>query len=326
MAGFLLRRLAALLLLSLAVAAPAAAETADFPVWLEALRADARTQGIGEATIAAALTDLQPIDRVIELDHRQPEVLLTYKSYLARVVTPQRVANGRAQAAANHALLARVAARYKVPARFVVALWGVETDYGKVTGGFPVIAALATLAWEGRRAQYFRTELLNALRIVDQGHIRPEEMIGSWAGAMGQCQFMPSSFLKFAQDFDGDGRRDIWKSLPDVLASAANYLASEGWDERWGWGRAVRLPAHFDHAQLGLDKKKTVAEWKALGIRRPDGGPLPDAPIAASVILADKTAGPAFMVYDNFRIIMKWNRSTNFALAVGSLADRIGNR
>jgi membrane-bound lytic murein transglycosylase B len=215
-----------------------------------------------------------------------------------------------------------------VPARFIVALWGIETGFGRNTGGMPVISALATLAYDGRRPAYFRGELLNALTILDQGHITPSLMVGSWAGAMGQCQFMPSTFLKFAVDWDGDGRRDIWTNRADALASAANYLSSEGWTTTLGWGRPVRLPPGLSPARLGLDTVKSLDEWARLGVRAADGKPLPRREVQASIVIAESPkgsgAGPAFLVYDNFRTLMKWNRSIFFALAAGHLADRIG--
>ena len=192
-----------------------------------------------------------------------------------------------------------------------------------MTGGFRVIHALASLAYDGRRSTYFRGELLNALHIVDQGHIAPEDMMGSWAGAMGQAQFMPSTFLNFAVDYDGDGRLDIWHSRPDVFASAANYLAKSGWRDDITWGRAVRLPPGFDRSLIGLETVKTLPEWQAAGVRRADGTALPKRPLRASLIEAEEGKGPAFLVYDNYRALLKWNRSTFFALAVGYLADKM---
>lgn len=310
--------------LALAATQPAAAK--DFPSWLQEFRAEAEAKGIKPQTLDAALADLAPIDRIIELDRKQPEFTLTFDEYRNRVVSTAKVKKGRQMLAENRAVLAEIEKKYGVQPRFVVALWGIETDYGRVTGGFSVVNALATLAYDGRRSTYFRGELLDALTILDQGHIKPADMKGSWAGAMGQCQFMPSSFLKFSQDWNGDGRRDIWGTRADVLASAANYLSTEGWNDDQTWGRAIRLPAGFDAKLLGLDTRKSLKEWSRLGVRSANGGPLPAVDIEGSVVLAEKDKGPAFMVYDNFRTIMKWNRSTYFALTVGHLADRIGGR
>lgn len=297
----------------------------DFASFIKELEADAVTRGISADTARLALDGVQHIDRVIELDRKQPEFTFTLQQYLDRVVSPQKIAKGRQMMAENKKVLAEISQRYGVQPKYVVALWGIETDYGRVTGGYSVISALATLAYDGRRSSYFRGELMNALKIVDQGHIAASEMQGSWAGAMGQCQFMPSSYLKFAQDWDGDGRRDIWTTRADVLASAANYLSVSGWKGDESWGRAVKLPAKFSDRLIGLDQKRAVTEWGKLGVRAADGKPLPHSSIEGSIIRPDNGDGAAFLVYDNFRTVMKWNRSTFFALAAGHLADRIGN-
>lgn len=303
----------------------AAAESPPFDRWLEELRAEALERGISAQTLDAALTGIEPIPRVIELDRRQPEFTLTFQQYQERVVPQSRVQMGRRLLAEHRELLDEIGKKYGVQPRFIVALWGIETDFGRVTGGFSVIPALATLAHDGRRSSYFRRELLNALQILDEGHIAPEQMMGSWAGAMGQSQFMPSSFLNFAVDYDGDGRRDIWNTLPDVFASAANYLARSGWRDDQTWGRAVRLPAGFDRNLAGLDTRKSIDRWQALGVRNPDGSNLPGRQLSASIIIPDQENQPetAFMVYENFRTTLKWNRSNYFALAVGLLSDAI---
>jgi membrane-bound lytic murein transglycosylase B len=235
-----------------------------------------------------------------------------------------RIERGRELLAQHRPLLEEIGAAYGVQPRFIVALWGIETNFGTYTGGFPVIQALATLAHDGRRSSYFREELLNALQILDDGHIDVARMQGSWAGAMGQSQFMPSSFLRFAQDYDGDGRRDIWTTEADVFASAASYLAGFGWDADQTWGRQVRLPAGFDAGLADLEIRKPLSEWQRLGVRRADGQNLPAGDLTASLVLPDGPGGPAFLVYDNYRTIMRWNRSTYFATTVGILADRIG--
>ena len=328
--------LAFALCLAPTVAAPE--ENGDFESWLAELHTEARGLGISQATLESALTGLAPLPRVIELDRKQPEFTLTFAQYLARVITPARVEEGRAKLRANAALLKEVSQRYRVQPRFIVSLWGIETGYGRHTGGFGVIAALATLAHDGRRSGYFRLELLDALRIIEDGHVTAAAMNGSWAGAMGQSQFMPSSFRRFAVDYDGDGRRDIWGTPADVFASAANYLSGSGWKDDQTWGRRVRLPEGFDLSLEGLDVVKPLAEWQALGVRREDGRDLPARQLPASLVLPDgvesaaeagKPPGPpgvAFLVYDNFRTTLKWNRSTFFAVAVGRLADRIAGR
>ena len=312
--------------LSGGASAQEAAPVKDFNTFLQELQADAVARGIRAQTASTALTGIQHIDRVIELDRKQPEFTFTLQQYLARVVNPQKVEKGRRMLAENRAVLAEIEKRYGVQPKYVVALWGIETDYGRVTGGYPVVAALATLAFDGRRSTYFRGELMDALKIIDDGHITAQSMRGSWAGAMGQCQFMPSSFLKFAEDYDGDGRRDIWTTRSDVLASAANYLSKSGWRGDETWGRPVTLPANFSDRLIGLDQKRAVTEWSKLGVRAANGKPLPKSSLEGSIIRPDNGNGATFLVYDNFRVTMKWNRSTSFALAVGHLAEKIGGK
>ena len=292
-----------------------------FDKWLVELRVEARASGIGDATLEAVLTGIEPIPRIIELDRSQPEGRLTAAQYLERVVPRSRIEAARTRLARHRPLLDEVAARYGVQPRFIVALWGIETDFGRNTGGFSVIEALATLAYDGRRSAFFRGELLNALKIIDDGHISAHDMTGSWAGAMGQSQFMPSSFLSFAVDRNADGRRDIWATLDDVFASIANYLTSVGWRGDQTWGRAVRLPGGFDGGLLGLDTARPIGGWQTLGVRRADGGDLPARQLSASIVQPDGAGTPAYIVYDNFKTTLKWNRSTYFALAVGHLAD-----
>src|SRR5262245_42185911 len=245
----------------------------------------------------------QPNARVLELDQRQPEQTLTFPEYLARVVTPQRIETGIARYRENLSTLNRVAQQYNVQPRFIVALWGIESGYGQFTGGFNVFVALTTLAYDGRRSAFFRDELFKALRIAEQHRIQPREMRGPWAGAMGQCQFMPSSYLNFAVDFDGDGRADIWQSKPDIFASIANYLSRSGWRGDEGWGREVVVPRGFDPGQVEYQRvTRTPAEWQTMGVRRADGGPMPAGP-QAGLVQPDGADGPTFFAYPNFRVI-----------------------
>ena len=308
-----------------ALSVPARADP-GFDAWLEGVRQEARERGLKEATIESALSDISPIKRVVELDRRQPEFKLTLDRYLSRVVSKARIEKGRARLAEHGTLLKEVSAKYKVQPRFIVALWGIETDFGRYLGGFPVIPALASLAYDGRRSAYFRKELFNALTVIDRGHIAPKDMMGSWAGAMGQNQFMPSSFLRYAVDYDGDGRRDIWGTHADIFASSANYLSKVGWRGDQTWGRKVRLPNGFDRALIGLKVRKGLRDWQRLGVRRPDGRDLPARNLRSSILLPGGADGSAYVVYDNFRAILRWNRSNLFATAVGSLADRIAGR
>ncbi|MBM3569757.1 MAG: lytic murein transglycosylase [Alphaproteobacteria bacterium] len=318
--------IARVLVFALSLAAGGALAAEDFASFLSGVRAEAAARGVRAAILDQALADLAPIPRVIELDRRQPEGTMSFARYRAGVVNERRIEDGRIMAQRHRALLSEIGRRHGVQPRFLVALWGIETSYGRGQGGYPVVAALATLAHDGRRAAFFRNELLDALTILDQGHVAPTRMIGSWAGAMGQNQFMPSSFLRFALDGDGDGRRDIWNNLADVMASSANYLKQSGWNEQQTWGRTVSLPAGIDAARIGLEHRAPLSEWQRLGIKRGDGSPLPVRAIDASLIRPDGSSGPAFLVYDNFRVLLKWNRSSYFAAAVGELADRIGDR
>lgn len=306
------------------IASLAHAEGQPFDDWLKDLRSEATTKGIREEILDAAFTGIQPIPRVIELDRKQPEFTLTFQEYMNRVVPNSRVQKGRKKLAENRALLEEVGRKFGVQPRFIVAFWGIETDFGRVTGGFKLIPALATLAHDGRRSQYFRKELINALTILNGNHITADNMVGSWAGAMGQCQFMPSSFLNFAIDYNGDGRKDIWTTKADVFGSAANYLSKSGWIADQTWGRAVKLPEGFDAGLADLKVVKPISHWQALGVRRDDGSPLPTRDLKASIVFTKGPGSPAYMVYNNYRTILKWNRSTYFAVAVGTLADKIG--
>lgn len=302
--------------------ASALASDDDFATFLAGVRRDAVAQGIRASTADYALHSAQYLPHVIDLDRQQPEHTTTLEAFLQKVVTPEKIADGRAQLSENWPLLTKVYQRFRVQPRFVVALWAVESDFGKIMGNYAVISSLATLAYDGRRSTFFRPELIAALRIIDEGNIKPEAMLGSWAGAMGQCQFMPTTFLNFAVDFDGDGRRDIWSNRPDVLGSIANYIAQLGWRGDQGWGRSVTVPADFDTRMIGFDIRRPTSDWSRMGVRSTDAAALP--PTEASLVMPDGSGGPALLVYDNFRTIMKWNKSTYFAASVGMLADSFG--
>jgi membrane-bound lytic murein transglycosylase B len=306
-----------------AAASVPADQQAAFDAWLVSMRRDAASAGISQPTIDAALSNLQPMQKILDLENTQPEVKLTYAQYLARTVTDQRAAQGQALLVQYRPLLDKVSATYGVQPQYIVALWGVESDYGRVTGGYPVIAALATLAYGSQRKDMFHTELIDALKILDEKDITPDAMSGSWAGAMGQCQFLPSSFLHYAVDFSGDGRRDIWTDQADVFGSIANYLHNFQWDATQSWGHAVRLPSGLDPNLIDWKKSRPVAEWQSLGIRNADGSDLAPSSALVALVASDGVAGPAYLVSSNFTVIMKWNRSTYFATSVGLLADRI---
>jgi membrane-bound lytic murein transglycosylase B len=314
-------RLFSLALLLVGWCGVAGAQDRSFSQWRDQFRREALAAGIGAATFDGAMAGVQPIPDVVDLDHRQPEGKLLFSDYVRRLASADRRAGVRRELADNRALLDRVGRRYGVQPRFIVALWGIETDFGKAPGDFPVIAALATLAYDGRRAELFTRELIAALRIVQADGIPASELRGSWAGAMGQCQFMPSSFLHYAVSFRGGARPDIWTDRADVFASIANYLAHLGWRTGETWGRMVKAPRNLPISAVGLGVGKSLREWRRLGVRRADGGPLPAVSIKASLLLPEGKGGPALLIYQNFRTLLHWNNSQAFATSVGLLAD-----
>ena len=306
-----------------------------FEAWLAELRKEALGLGITPATVEKALTGIEPLPVVVERDRTQAELVQPLDQYLARRVNRKTIATGREMAARHKELLARVSEKYGVPPRFIVAVWGLESNFGKFTGVRPTITALATLAYDQRRAAYFRGELFDALRILDRGDIDLASMKGSWAGAMGQPQFMPSSYLKLAEDFDGDGRRDIWASPADIFASIAKYLKARGWAARETWGRevkvakaaAARIKAEVAMRGSGCNASRQLTErlplerWEELGVRLPGNKPLPTADMAASLLAVGSRR---FLVYGNYDTILAYNCAHAYALSVGLLADRIG--
>jgi len=317
-----------------AVPAPTAARP-EFAEFLSQLKEQALAKGVSGATVEAALTGLEPLAVVVERDRTQAETVLTVDQYIDRRLTRRFVRTAREQATAHRKLLTQVSKKYGPPSSLLVAVWGMESNFGRFTGTRPTVQALATLAWDGRRGVFFTSELMDALQIVDQGYIGLGEMKGSWAGAMGQTQFMPSSYLAHAQDFDGDGRRDIWKGLPDVFASIANYMKAYGWTERQAWGREVQLPAGGAAAlieKVGLrqsgcraSRELTVPaplkQWQRLGVRTVTGTTLPRVDRQASLLRAGKKH---YLVYSNYDVLLGYNCAHAYALAVGLLSDRIG--
>lgn len=297
----------------------------EFIAWLDGLKREAIARKVRAETVERALAGVKPIERVIELDHKQPEFTQTFWSYLDRRVTEGRIERGQKLLQQHKALLSRIQKQYGVQPRYLVAFWGLETNFGDYTGKMPLIASLVTLAYDRRRSKFFREQLIAALQIMDRGDI-PVDAVGSWAGAMGQSQFIPTTYREYAVDGDGDKRVDLWGSLPDVFASSSNYLSRVGWQGDRTWGREVRLPKNFDLELASLRTRKRLAEWQDLGVRRFDGRDLPAVDIAASVVLPAGRKGPAFLVYQNYRSIMVWNRSILYAIAVGHLSDRIGRR
>jgi len=283
-------------------------------------RATARAAGIDEPTLRAALDDIHHLPRVIELDRAQPEFTRTVWDYLDSAVSPQRVTQGQGKLLQLRGETDAAAARYGVPPSVVVAIWGIESNYGGNYGNIPTIDALATLGFEGRREEWARGQLLAALRILQNGDIDRAHMIGSWAGAMGQTQFLPSVFLAYAVDADGDGRHDIWGSMADVMASTANFLARSGWQAEQPWGTEVRLPPQFDVGRADTELRQPSAQWAAEGVQTIDGVPLPEFADGA-ILLPAGARGPAFLVGPNFRTILRYNNSTSYALAVSLLAQ-----
>ena len=293
-----------------------------FARWVSEFKTSARAAGITEATLQSALDGVRFIPRVIELDRAQPEFTRAVWDYLDSAVSAQRIVRGQDKLLQLKPVLDAAAMRYSVPAEILVAIWGMESNYGSYVGDTSTIDALATLGFEGRRETWARGQLIAALQILQNGDIKRAQMIGSWAGAMGQTQFLPSNFLAYAVDADGDGRRDIGGSLPDVMASTANFLASSGWQAGQPWGLEVRLPPAFDFALANPDLQQPAAAWADLGVQAASGAPLP-AFATSSVLLLAGSRGPAFLVGPNFRVLLRYNNSTSYALAVGLLAQRL---
>ena len=293
----------------------------DFNQFLSDISKEAEKKGISTKLIKDFKNKTVFIPRVIELDRSQPEFKLTLDQYLKRVVTPTRIKKARKKYNENKDILNKISDFYGVQPRFIVALWGIETDFGRLTGGFSVISALSTLAFEGRRHEYFKRELLNALTIINDGHISMNEMTGSWAGAMGQCQFMPSSFLNYASDWNKDGNKDIWNSKPDVFASAANYLKRVGWSNKITWGRKVYLGNYNN--KVKKNKYILLKNWSSHGVLNENKDKLPQVNIKARLVIPDNYGKYGYLVYKNFDALLNWNRSNYFAIAVGKLSDTI---
>ena len=310
-------------------------EPPPFDAWLANLISEANTRGYSDALIRDTLVGLEPLQRVIQADRSQAELNPGLDRYLSTRLTRTVISRGRELSKQHRTLLTRIEREYGVQRRFILAIWGLESRYGRVTGREPIFRALATLAWEPRRADYFRGELFNALTMVQRRHIEASSMTGSWAGAMGQTQFMPSSYLKYAVDFDDDGRRDIWRSVPDALASIANYLKGYGWQKGETWGREVRVSASARERVTGnvpmrtegcyairnMTEPRKLSEWTKLGVVRANGKPLPRADMDASLVTTGDNH--TFLVYQNYESVLGYNCAHYYALSVALLADRL---
>ena len=293
----------------------------SFSDFLSGLRGEARKAGISAATLDRAFVGVTPNQKVLERDRHQPEFTMTWARYRTLVITDKRITDGLNAIAANWTLFQRVQQRYGVGTGVIAGIWGLESSFGTGTGDFRVIEALATLAWEGRRAKFFRGELIAALKILEQGDIAPAAMTGSYAGAMGQPQFMPSSYLRYAVDFDGHGRRDIWTSKPDVLGSIANYLAQSGWHSGETWGQPVRLPPGLEPA--GRADRRALSEWARAGVQPVSGRWFATAQMPSAIVAPDGAGGESFIVFPNFDAIRRYNPSDFYALAVGLIGDQV---
>lgn len=323
--------------ISVAVDAQVDANKPTFEQYIDSIKAEALAKGFSQALLDESFANVQYHQRAVAADKNQPEFVETLDTYLPKRVPDWKVKRAREMYKTHQALLSDIGEKYHVQPRFIVALWGLETNFGRIMGNYNVISALSTLAYEGRREAFFKKQLWAALTILEQGHVKVEDMKGSWAGAMGQNQFMPTSFVSYAVDGDGDGKKDIWSNQTDVFASMANYLKKEGWSDDLTWGRQVKLPENFDVSlaipkntgsrknwlQAWQEREKTLAQWQALGIRRVDGTDLPRVDIKAALVFPDDEHGRVYLAYDNYKSLMHWNLSYYFVSSVGHLSDRI---
>lgn len=312
-----------------AFAAPAAGEEPSFKDFLKSFRKDAVAAGVSAAVYDRETKDLDVVQKVFDLNDQQPEFNRAVWDYIDGVVSPTRVATGRQKFADNAVTLGTISARYHVDPALIAGVWGLESSYGAITGNFDAVSALATLAWRGRRESYGRTQLIGALKIIEAGYATRDMLKGSWAGALGQTQFVPTTYIHYAIDEDGDGKRDIWNDLPDVFASTANYLSVSGARDDEPWGMEVVLPQGFDYALADVEVKKALVEWSGLGVKGAAGALLDggrDPNLRGRILLPAGAEGPAFLVFSNFEAVLRYNNSTSYALGVGLLSDAIAGR
>ena len=319
-----LKKLSFITLCSLSMSSFVQAERdISFTQYVENVKKEAIDSGIDKNTVNSAFEKVEFLQRSVSSDKQQPEFKMTLDTYIPRAVPEWKIKQARDAYRDNYHLLQKIGKEYGVQPRFIVALWGVETNFGRLMGKHYVISSLTTMAYEGRREALFKKQLFAALTILEQGHITEDKFIGSWAGAMGQVQFMPTSYLNYAVDYDGDGRKDIWTTPGDVFASAANYLRTEGWERNGTWGRQVKLPKNFNLELAGIKQQKSLAEWQALGVRKFEGDDLPKVDLQASLVIPDDENGRVYLAYNNYKVLMHWNRSYYFATAVSYLSERI---
>ena len=302
---------------------PDCRNTGNFEAWLDGFRQEARANGISPTTIAAALGGMSLDPGIIQRDRRQGFFAQTFTAFSGKLITPNRIQNGIAKLKQHRELLARIEAQYGVPGPVLVAFWGLESDFGSMMGNLPVLRSLATLAYDCRRPELFRGELMAALRIIEHGDLRAEDMIGSWAGELGQTQFLPAHYMQHAVDYDGDGRRNLLESVPDVLASSANFIAFLGWQRGQPWLQEVRLTRELPWQEADLAIQHPVEKWGAWGVRTVDGRSLPANAPPASLLLPMGRHGPAFLAHANFQVYLKWNQSLNYSITAAHLADRL---
>ena len=329
----------AVVLCGLCLSSSVVAKTqAEFKDYLVNLKEEAIAKGYETSLIDSAFATATYKEKVVSADKNQPEVKETLETYLPKRVPQWKIDRARKLYAKNKDILEQVAKEFGVQARFIVALWGLESNFGTIQGGHNVISSLVTLAFDGRREALYKRQLWAALDILKSGHITLDKFKGSWAGAMGQTQFMPTSFNAYAIDYNNDGRKDIWTTKEDAFASIANYLKQEGWNDSLTWGRQVMLPDNFDNKYILVrgtktrkqwleywnDSERSLDEWQALGVRRADGTALPNVDVRAALVMPDDINGRMFLAYDNYKVLMHWNRSYYFATSVGYLSDRIG--
>lgn len=295
----------------------------QFSQCIERISDKAKSEGIDEKVVENALGQANYLEKVIGYDRNQPESVQSFPNYFKKRVTSWRIDKGRQMYSKHRKFLAELTTNYGVPAHYLIAFWGLETNYGSYKGKMSTIDSLATLACDPRRSRFFTEELITAMKLMDREDLQKDALVGSWAGAMGHTQFMPSAYMNYAIDGDGDGKVNLWDSEQDALASAANFLQNLGWERGFRWGREVKLPADFDYGLTGRNQKHTLSYWKELGVTKVNGKAFSDSDIKASVLIPAGHSGPSFIVYDNFKVIMRWNNSESYAIAVGHLADRI---